>query len=351
MLKNRSLVILAVILVALAAISLLQKSRQRQATSRPDTMPVLSADFDAERIQSLVVGYGSQKDALVLESLPDGWVVRSAYGHKANQQRIETLMRSLGELAGEFRSESPDVLADYGFTDSTTVSIIGHGAGGGDPIFELEVGKKPERSVGNFVKRPGSAAVYLTRSNILSNLGLYSGPGLPQAKHFLDLEAHRCEREDVDAITLYDGDSVIELVKEFATIEPDSAAADSIPSEPQIDRTTYEWRMTRPQERIALKTKADQILGAVSMLRAVDIDDPAGDPVAYGLDAPQKRAEVRLQDGTTVTLEVGTERPEAGETPGGSYLRVGGDDSIWIVKDYSLNAIFKPVEELFPEEG
>jgi hypothetical protein len=365
MLKNRSLIILAAILVVLAVISFMQRSSHRDATSHSDTSPVLSGGFDQDKLQKIEVGYGPQKEAVVLERLPDGWVVRTAYSHPASQQRIDNLLTNLQDLGGEFRSDAADVLPDYGFTDSTTVTITGYGAEATAPLFSLEIGKKPQGSVGNFVKLPGNSAVYLTRKGILSSLGIYGEPETPKSKHFLELTAQQLERLDVDAITIHDGDSVIAMDKEFAMIEPEPvktdtagvdttaagiAAADSLAAQPQIDRNTYEWRITAPVNKLAMKTKGDQVLSGVATVRAVDIDDPGVDPAEYGLDNPQRWVEIKLQDGSTVTLQFGNERPESEGQQAGIYLRIGGKDSVWVVSKYQMDNIFKKLEDLLPEK-
>ena len=350
MLKNRNLILLGLVLIALAVISIVQRTSHRRATSRSDTSPVLAAEYDQDDLRRIEIGYGAETTAVVLENLPDGWVVRTGYDHQASQQRIDGLLRSLTDLAGEFLADAAEVLPDYGFTDSTTLVIAGYGEDGGTPILSLEVGKKPERSVGNFIKLPGSNAVYLTRQGILSSLGLHGGPDLPKSSHFYELQAYKVERNDVDAITLYDGDTVVALEKEFAEPEPIIAEGDSVAVAPEIDRKVYEWKLTQPQRRAALKTKADAVLGAVTTVRAVDIDDPAGDRAAYGLDAPAKRAEIRMQDGSVATIVFGTTRPESKGNQPGVYMQINDEPTVWVVSEYLLKNMFKTDEELLPEE-
>ncbi len=350
MLKNRNLILLAVVLVVLGVISLLQKASHQRSTTRPATTQVLGGTFAADDLSRIEIGYGAQKQAVVLANQPDGWVVRSAYGHRANSSRVDNLLNTLNELAGEFRSDSPDVLLDYGFTDSTSVSVAAFGGESEEPVFSLEIGKKPDRSVGNFVKLPGSAAVYLTDKSILSNLGIYGGPALPESKYFLELEAHKCERLDVETITLHDGDSVIRLEKEFTEPEPVVAEGDSVPTIPEIDRNVYEWKLTRPHRQLALKTRADGVLGAVSTIRGVDIDDPAGDPASYGLATPEKRVEVTLQDGTTTHVSFGATREASEGVQAGVFMKVGDEPTVWVVSEYQLKNIFKTVTDLLPEE-
>jgi len=348
MLKSRSLIILVIVLVALGAISLIQSLSHRKATSRSNTSPVLTGDFTTEDLSRIEIGYGPDKDVVVLEKLPDNWVVRSAYSHRANQSRVDNLLRDLSDLQGEFRSDSPQVLVDYGFTDSTSISIVGYVAGKTNPLFSVEVGKKPTRSVGNFVKVPGSSAVYLTSKGILGSLGLYGDPEKPQNKHFFELEAHKCERLDVDAITLYDGDSVVALVKEFE--EPEPAADDTTGVVPEIDRKIYEWKLTEPVAKTALKTKGDGVLGSIVNVRAVDVADPDAEPSHYGLDNPQKRVKIRMQDGTETVIIIGNMQDASEGNQAGYYLQVGNDKTVWVVSEYLIKNIFKGYEELLPEE-
>jgi len=350
MIKSRDLIILVVVLVALALVYFLMTSSQERQRNQSDTDPLLASEFNPDDLERVVIGFGDVPEAVVLENLPDGWVVRTAYNHPASQARIDGLLNNLTDLAGEFRSDVAEVLPDYGFSDSTTLTIVAYAAELSDPVVNLEIGKKPERSQGNFVKLPGDNAVFLTRQSILSSLGLYSDPAVPQSKHFLELEVQRLERDDVEAITWSDGDDVVSMVKEFEIPEPDPTIPDSLAVETEIDRKVYEWKLTAPERKAALKTKGDGILGAVATIRAVDIVDPLADPAVYGLAEPVKTATVRLQDGSSIDLAFGDSREAVDDQQAGTYLRVGDDSTVWIVSEYLLNNIFKTVTDLLPEE-
>jgi hypothetical protein len=349
MMRNRSLLILALAFVVLITLFLVQRASQRRAAMQSPDEAVLAQTFDQDELSRIEIGYGSDSTAVVLERLPDGWVVRTAYSHPASQQRVDALLGSLADLSGEFRSENAAVLPDYGFTDSTVVTLTGYGKQDDQPLFALEVGKRPERGVGSFVKRPGSSAVYLSRANLLSNLGLYSGSGVPQSRHFLDLEAQKAERLDVDRIRLTADGHTIALEKEFTA--PEKAADDTTGAEPQVDRKTYEWQMTAPETHAVLKTKADAILNSVCTVRAVDVVDPDGDLAAYGLADPERQVQIDMQDGSTVTLSFGQKREADGDQPAGVYMQVAGKPTVWVVSEYLVNNIFKNKEDLLPEKS
>ena len=347
MLSKRSLYLLVVFVAALALISLLQRQSHQRTTSRASSETLIAGVYTADDLQRIVVGYGADDEALVLERQPDGWTVATAWAAPASGQRIDSLLRSLSGLNGEFRSDDRDVVPDYGFTDTTTVVITAEG-NDHTRAFSIEVGKKAERSVGNFVKRPGENAVYLTGKSVLSDLGLYSGPGRPQAKHFIDLQAYRIDRNEVEAITLHDGDQTIVLRKDF----PESAAAsDTTDLALESDRSVYEWKLLQPYRKAAAKTKADAVQTALVSLRAVDVADPGVDRAVYGLAAPTRTAIVELQDTSTVTIAFGHERQrDSDDQPAGRYLVIGDDPTIWVVSEYVVANIFKSYEELLPED-
>ncbi len=354
MMNKRNLIVLALVVVALVAISIIQKAAQRQRTSRPATAAVLDHEVDRDALQRLEIARGDSV-AVVLTRGPSGWEVASRFHQPANEQRVTTLLDDLSSLRGEFRSDAAGVLADYGLSDSTAVVIRGYGSDPDSaPLFALEVGDRPGGATGDFVRRAGSSAVFLSSKGVLNDLGLYSGPGLPDPKHFLDLEAFKVPRDDVDALRLYqDGKLTLALAKEFpepAAAEPDTAAGEATmaATDQAVDRRTYEWRLTAPKEAPALKTKADAILGAATTIRAVDVADPDAQPEAYGLEPPERRIVLVMQDGSEKQVLIGSARQESEGRPGGSYLQVAGERPVYVVKQYQLDNIFKQPTDLQP---
>ncbi|MEN8007060.1 MAG: DUF4340 domain-containing protein [Candidatus Krumholzibacteriota bacterium] len=352
MLKNRNILILAAVLVVLLGISLVQKSSYRKSTSRTSTDTVVAGVFTADQLDRITLGHGQDKEAVVLVSTPTGWVTASAWDAPANMARIDALLSSVSDLSGEFRSDSQAVLDDYGLSDDTAVTVRGYGKDG-ELAFGLDIGNKPERVPGNFVRSPGATAVYLTQTNLLAQLGLYEGPARPGSKHFLDLEAVKEERLAVDRIILDDGGLRLEMAKEFSPAHPvpgsgpeATAADDSV----ELDRTTWEWKLTAPQAKALAKTKADGVLGSLVNIRAVDVDDPAADPAAFGLAEPARTATVVREDGSELTLEFGNQKEAEGDGQAGIWMRVRGKPAVWVVTDYTVKNIFKTVEDLLPEE-
>lgn len=347
MIRNRNLLLLGGVLAALILISILQQVSHRRAVSRPAQSQLLPAPFVKDELTRIVLGQGRDSTAVVLERLPDKWVVRTAYGHPASQQKVDDLIKSLSDLRGEFRSKSADVLADYSLGDEQAVRVALFGKDF-QPVLRLLVGRKPAGAVGDFVRRPGDNAVYLANSSLLTGMGLWSGPAKPQSRHFLELQAYEAARDDVDAIILEDEGRITELVKDIRTPASPTVAppGDPAPAAAVPDRSVYEWRMVRPRAKPALKPKADGALNAAVQIRAADVADPRGSLEEYGLWKAARKATLRFRTGKEFTLFFGATRPAQGDTPGGVYMRTDADNTIWIVRDSLVSTIFPKPEEL-----
>lgn len=340
MATRRTLAILAVVLVVLVGISVMQKLGHRRTTSRAASSVLIEGAYTADSVGRIELGRGADTRAVVLASGPDGWRVETAWGARASRERIDALLSALAGLAGEYRSGNRDVLPDYGLDEAAAVTIRAFGRDG-QPLFGLDVGGRPQGGAGNFVRRPGGDEVYLTAAGVLAQLGIYGEPALPASRHFLDLQAVQEDRVAVDAIRLRDATGAREYRKVFSL----PAGADS--AAVAAARHTWEWEAA-PGTRgpTPAKSKVDAVMGSLVSVRATDLGDPAAPSSAYGLDAPLREATLVMADGREVVLEFGAERPAEGDKPGGTWLRVRGNPSIWVATEYTVRNVFKSADEL-----
>ncbi len=343
MLKTRHLVILAALVAVLAAVSVGQKASHRKTTTRPSTATLVEGSLDGDAVERITIGHGGDEAAVVLERRPDGWALPTAWDAPASRQKVDGLLQALAGLEGEFRSDRESVLADYGLAGDEAVTIRVFGPGGATAAA-LDVGRSPEGAQGQFVRRPGENAVYVSARSVLAPLGLYGGPAAPTSRHFLELQAVKEDRLAVDRIVLEDEHGARTLAKVFPEPVPD----DSTGVAPEPDRLTWEWSLAG-SAGTPLKTKADGVLGGVVSIRAVDVDDPAADPAAYGLDRPARRATMVFADGRELVLAFGAERAAQDDRPAGFWMRAGDDPTVWIVTSYVANNIFKAPADLLPE--
>ncbi len=342
--NTRNIIILVVVLVVLGGINLLQRSSHHKQTSRSSTEVLIKDDFKADDLDRITLGQGTDAVIVDLVKGPDGWAVASAWGTKATQNRIDTLLKALSGLSGEFRSDKAEVIADYGLADTSAIHIRGYK--NEKPLFSLEVGNRSEGQQGNFVRMTDGDAVYLSTESLLSPLGIYGNPPVLKNRQFLDLQAVKDDRLAVDKIILHDGNRTLEMDKEFALTEPDSTN----PGPPQADRSTWEWKLIHPTKKALAKTKADGVLGTLVSIRASDVSDPGVESAVYGLDHPTRTATIIKDDGSELVLEFGKQREAVGDKPAGTWMRIQGKPAVWVVADYTIKNIFKSVDDLLPEK-
>ena len=342
--SKRNLYLLGLTVIVLIGLSLVQKTSHDRATSTSDTDRILDADFVAEDINRVVIAGGADSTEVVLERLPDHWVARSAWSHPVDGRKIDELLATLDGLSGQYRSANAEILADYGLgpdAEPVTVTLFGKEW---EPVYDLEIGRKPERGAGAFVRDPAGDAVYLTRADVLGRLGMYAGPAAPEEKFFLDLKVFACTREEIEAITLHDGDTTLALEKVFAAPEP--AEGDTVAAEP--DRGTWEWVLVGPERRALAKSKVDGILNALTNVQASGIDDPSAPMETYGLWKAPRRVEVALADGSLFELRIGDLREDA-EGQKDYFMMTSQDRTIWTLREYKVDQVFKKLKDLLPE--
>jgi len=340
MIKTKNLLILGVALVVLLGVSLMQRTGHKKATSQSSVNELLTAGVVPADLSRITLGQGPAAEAVVLSNTPTGWQVDTTWKAKASQERIDTLVRNLTGLTGEYRSDSAEVLPDYGLGDSTAVHIRAYDPAGA-VIMALDVGRKPERYPGNFVRQPDNNRVYVSQTNLLAQLGIYGEPELPQGRYFLDLQAVKEDRLDVDSMVIGGPDGNLTLVKKFAEDKPDSTGA-----VPTVDRNTWEWQLSGQPGTALAKTKVDAVLNSLVAIRANDLVDPAATAATYGLDKPGHRAELHLQDGRVIGLNFGDAREKVDKAPAGTFMQIDDQDNVWVVTEYAVNNIFKGLDEL-----
>jgi len=349
MIKTRNLVILGVALVGLLGINLMQKSGHDKATSKSSVAVLVADGFVPADLSRITLGQGGQNEAVVLSNTPTGWTVDSSWFAKANLPRIETLVRNLAGLTGEYRSDSAEVLGDYGLGENDALLIRAYDPAG-DLVIALDVGRKPERYPGNFVRHPDDNKVYVSQKNVLAQVGIYGEPEVPQNRYFLELQALKEDRLEVDRIVVDSGDERLEFLKIFAQdpiVEGAEGAEDAAPT---FDRNTWEWRLAGDQGTALAKTKVDAVLNSLVAVRATDLVDPEADLASYGLADAGRRAELHLQDGRQLVLNFGDDRAAVDSAPAGTYMQLEGENTVWVVTEYAVKNIFKGLEDLKPEQ-
>jgi len=343
MIKTKHLVILGIALAVLLAVNLMQKRGHKKATSQASHEELVASDIVPADLGRITIGHGDDAETVVLSNTPVGWTVDTAWHAIADQSRIETLVRNVSGLDGEFRSDNADVLDDYGLIGEQVVTIRGYDPAG-DEVMAIDLGRKTGQGQGNFVRQPANDKAYLTQTNVMAQLGIYSDDSAPTSRYFLKLQAVKEDRLDVDQMTITGDEGALNFVKVFAIEEPDSLGTN-----PVLDRNTWEWQLAGPDQTALMKTKVDAVLNSMVAVRATDLVDPKADLATYGLFEPRRSASFTLQDGRIINLIFGDKREAVDGAPAGTFMRMSGEATIWVVTDYAVNNIFKSLADLKQE--
>jgi hypothetical protein len=351
MMKPKFLVILAVVLVVLAALSW-TTSRTKYSTAEGGGFDsILQESLDVGEVESVKAWLGGSPDSLVeLTRSGDGWVVASRWGWPAKEDQVKRLFDDLAGLKGERRASTEEVLADFQIDEEGGLHVVGL-ASGGSELFHLVVGKTATRG-GAFVRQHGSHDVFLTPASLRSSFGVWGDePQAPDPKRWIDLQVHKAERNEVDRIVLRDGANAVVLAKEFEESkvpEPDADAEEAGGEEataavPAVDRTKWTWKPDGDGEFD--KNKVDGILGTLCSIYASDVADPAN-VADYGLDDGARVAELTFADGSTQTVFFGGPATDENRV----YFRVGEDGSPAEIYKSTADRIFPDRSELSPTQ-
>lgn len=337
MLSPRNLIVLAALLVVLGAAYFATSGRRANFDEAGGFTGLVPEAFDADAVYGITAR--KQGDALQLSRTGDGWVLSSRHDAPANANKVSTLLGNLESAEGEFRSDSEAALGDYALGDSSALHLELRGEGG-DTLLHLLLGKRS--GGGNFVRQAGSDEVYLASHNFLGDFGIWGDEiSAPRAQNWMDLAVFSAPRDSVRAVTIEGPEVQLAMEKEFAA--PDPADTNAVAPPP----SQYEWRVTRPDNFLAVKTRADGIVGSLASMRMSDVVGTEVDP-AWGLGEDAAIVRVLLASGDEVVLEFGSTL-EGDENA--RYFRVRGEPLVWKAPGYLYNNIFKPVDELRPENG
>lgn len=326
--KTRPLFILGAVLLVLIGLKFVQRSSHESQLAQPSFETLFPAVAPGEIGRLVIDGPGEGKIELTRSGTD--WRVDTSHGHPAAAEKVERVLNGLVGLKGEFRSDRESVLADYALDDKRAVHLTVYDLSGKE-LGHLLLGERLSGAAGFFAMKAGEKRAYATNSNLLGDLGVWGENRDPSPRSLLDLTVFTVDRQQVNAITLHDGDKTLALSKAFDAPADTSAAG----------RAQYRWLAGKKELD---RAKTDALLGALGSIRATDVLDPTAE---HGFAAARRSVELSLADGSTRRLEFGTPitAPEAGIP-----LRVNGAGSAYLVYEKLPERIFKNREDLLPDK-
>ncbi len=318
--KKNIHVLLVVLAVLVGGIFFRQQQVHRGVVS--EDYAVLDFTFDNERAVKIMVSRGGKAELTAVKN-STGWTLPDLWNTKADSEKVESFLKELATVRGELRADDASLLADFGITDESALSIQ-LADDQGTVLADLRVGDKRAGPASVFIRRAGSSAVFLADVDLFRLLGVYSADIKEplQPRLWADLEPLSFRPADLTGLEgiRYEGGKPITAL--------------------QLKRETGEnkpWTFVNTYGHFSLDAaKVEAFIQALSTLRASSVVDPAG---SYGFDTPALQFKIQAAEKLAM-FTLGN----ASADQKSRYLRVDGDASVYEVAKFTF-------EDLLADDG
>jgi len=275
------------------------------------------------------------KDGVPLRLERDGqgvWRIPSQGNIRADKGKTGELLRAITGLRGELRSGQEALFSDYGITDDEAFSIA---------VFDkdmnvkegLLVGTKRPGQAGCFLRKAGSANVFLADKDLLAFFGIFGEAKdvTPSVNSWIDLFLVDIDPAAIESIKIIKRENDAETVKLAINRENDK------------EKGTDKWAApgTEPAPDIDAAKVKNFIIGLKDMKAMKAVEAQTGD---YGFDKPYLTVELGTVSGASEFL-VGNEEPK--ET-GDRYVK-DPEGHIFFARRYAVNKFDTDIANLLVE--
>lgn len=356
--KPKNLVPLIVILVILAGLVMLKKSKEEtpsiaEQVGLVSLLPEGVSKGDMAKLEMYAGGKPDEKVVLVWDAEGDLWRIETHYNAPVKEDKIDEYLDAIAKLEGEFRAaaKSDEDLEAYDLTDEKAFHVLGYKKEAEEPAFHFLVGKAPDYKT-VFVRDAASKEVYVEAKNLRQKAGLYGDDTdkAPEADTWLDKQVIDLDEDEITRVALTAPDKELVFEYQAKPVEKDEEEEEEGQEEKEggeeiEPEAEYEWVLAKgglgDKHK---KTALDSLLRKLDSLSANDIVDPAK-KADWGLESPTYRCVVSLKEQEEdVVIEGG--RPEAGKD---GYVRVAAkaEDIVYELSKYNFDPLWPKGSALF----
>lgn len=354
--KPKQIVIVVIAFTLLAIIYYVQKSRQRETIEGLGYEKVLEKSLAVSDIYGFKCYFPGQEElGIHIISGTDGWLVESKFGAPAKEEKVENIIETLGNLAGELRSSSKEVLSDYGLHDEAAVHLALLGLGGQEQKHLLIGNKGPDWNE-TFVRFKDSTDVYLVREDLKRLFGILSDDETQplNSTPWCGLSILKISKENLSRIELDAPHRKLILeLREKTRPSPDSKEEEE-PQDVDTDKEEppespeKEWVLIEPKLDEELKEEGiDLLTSAFENVAAADVVS-RGELGKFGLEEPLAACFITTLGEQKYTLQFGSRVPDR---KGAHYARLNNDNLVYIVATGGLSSIFLKMSALVNVEA
>lgn len=309
--KPKTTLLLGLILLVLAGAATVVQTSTKKA--RANKGASLFPSFHAE--QSDQIEIHTRTRDINLKKAGPLWTVQNEEGKTADQKLVKGILDKIAEFrTSDVVSTSTERHGVFG-VDSTGIRVQVSTAG--KPTANFIVGKNGPDFMSSYVRAEGKKEVYRVPVYLPSDLD--RGDETWRNQTVFDTET-----ENITGWTTRNSKETVSVEKE-------------------ADGT---WKITEPEPGAARPDIVKVVLSSLSKIRSNAFADSVSDPARVGLEPDTMSVEIRLKDGSSKKIVIGT-----ATATNQSYTKLADDPTIYLVPKGRWNTIFRPLETLKAENA
>jgi len=307
--KPRTTIILAAVAALLVLIALLSTRTERKHETL-ESGPIFP-DLKVETLGKIVITGDPQTVELIKSD--DKWLVATEGNYPADPQMMERIVEKLALFdRRHLRSRNPEMQRTFEVDDSSGIEVLMANAGGQE-LARFRMGKNGPDFRSQYVRPTGRHEVYL----------------IPDPLKSVFDPARQTWRDK--SILSFGTDKVKQL-------EIQAAGAPAIVI---VKDDEGNFALTAPEAAPAKKGIVESTLRTLSTLRCDAFPDTPVTAADVGLEPPEQRVIVSLDDGAVHELQIGQEVETARH-----YVKKAGDDTLFLVSKGRVTGILRTLEDL-----
>ncbi|MBI4775844.1 MAG: DUF4340 domain-containing protein [Deltaproteobacteria bacterium] len=339
--KNKYLILFAVVLAALVVLYAVQQRSTRITVVETGIVQVLP-DLNTAAVSEIDAYVTGEESKLILKRDGDSWTIPSDFNERADKGKIETLLSDLKDLKGEVRA-SKEALYDMFEVQEGKALVLDLLDKEGRRITTLFVGKRGPSGSGGFLRIKGRPEVYLADKNVAGTFGLLGeAKKAPEPKTWVDLRLLQSSKNQWARVEFNHPEFTAVFVKE--KLEPENsdnaAAAETKETEP----ASIPWVQKKPEKPAVGDAVLQRALDALGKVRANQVLDPAK-PDVYGLEKPGYRIRIASDGGGEVQLLANRPKKD-----GPVYVKMDNSNQVFEISEPALSAVFDPIKQSLTQE-
>lgn len=184
--KFKKLLVLIAALVALGALAVFkQVAGPKEKPSELSEGTAVSPSFDTASVKRVDIHRGESDRLLFVKDDAGDWKLDSRFGTRVRKESLEPLLSQLAALRGELRAEDKQLFGDFSLTEEKAFQFEIYGSAD-QKLAHVFLSPQRPRGTQNFVRAFGSDRVFVTDTDLLASLGIFSEQDRLQERVFAE---------------------------------------------------------------------------------------------------------------------------------------------------------------------